>query len=136
MRPGPREGILDMAASCRILVVDSSVARTQEFCGAFAKAGWEIWPGRNVQDALLLATALPFAVVVAHESSTRQHPELWQQLAESAPGACWLVHSDQALQAKPEFRCGMLGSDPALILAVLMLLLESQPAVVSRARAA
>lgn len=121
--------------SCRILVVDSSVARAQELCGTFAKAGWEIWPGRNVQDALLLAARLSFNVVVAHESSTRHHPELWAQLAESAQGACWIVHNSSR-RAEPWFGCAALDSDPVLILAVLMLLLETQPPATVQAQAA
>jgi hypothetical protein len=120
-------------ASCRILLVDSSVPRVQAFCGAFAKAGWEIWPGRNVQEALLLAAGLSFEVVVAHESSTRQHPELWEQLAASVPGACLLLHADDVRRGGAKGG-RVLGSDPALILAVLMLLIEGQP--VTRAQAA
>ena len=121
-------------ASCRILLVDSSIPRAQTLCGTLARAGWEIWPGRNVQDALLLASRLPFDVVLAHEGATRQHPELWEQLAESVPGACWLVHTEDWRRARPHSSCGVLGSDPALILAVLMLALEGRQA--TRAQAA
>jgi len=132
---GPREGAVVMAqASCRILLVDPSVPRAQALCGTLAKAGWEIWPGRNIQDALLLAAGLPFDVVLAHEGTTRLHPELWKQLAESAPGACWLVHTEDLRRHKPQSSRGVLGSDPALILAVLMLVLEERPA--TRAQAA
>jgi hypothetical protein len=98
-----------------------------------AKAGWEIWPGRNVQDALLLASGLPFDVVLAHEASTRLHPELWQQLSESVPDACWLVHTEDARRGQPHSGCGVLGSDPALILAVLMLVLEGRQATHAQA---
>jgi hypothetical protein len=121
-------------ASCRILLVDSSVPRAQALCGTLAKAGWEIWPGRSVRDALVLAAGLQFQVVLAHEASTRQHPELWVQLAESIPAACWLVHGENLRRLDRPAGCGVLGSDPALILAVLMLLLERRPAV--RAQAA
>jgi hypothetical protein len=120
-------------ASCRILLVDSSVPRAQALCGTLAKAGWEIWPGRSVRDALVLAAGLQFQVVLAHEASMRQHPELWQQLAEAIPSACWLVHGE-SLRRSPAASGGVLGSDPALILAVLMLLLEGRPAF--RAQAA
>ena len=121
-------------ASCRILLVDSSIPRAQTLCGTLARAGWEIWPGRNVQDALLLASGLPFDVVLAHEGAMRLHPELWEQLAESVPGACWLVHTEDLRRSKPQSSCGVLGSDPALILAVLMLALEGRYA--TRAQAA
>jgi len=121
-------------SSGRILLVDSSVARAQSFCEALAKAGWEIWPGRSVQDALVLAAGLPFDVVVAHESSTRLHPELWEQLSESVSHACWLVHADNRARIASENSRKVLGSDPALILAILMLLFERRPAV--RAQAA
>jgi hypothetical protein len=120
-------------ASCRILLVDSSVPRVQALSGTLAMAGWEIWPGRTVQDALLLATGLPFQIVLAHEATMREHPELWKQLAELIPAACWLVHGEEQSRLKAG-RGGVLASDPALILAVLMLLLEQQPA--SRAQAA
>lgn len=119
--------------SCRILLVDSSVPRAQALCGTLAKAGWEIWPGRTVQDALVLAAGLRFQVVVAHEGSTRRHPELWDQLAESIPAACWLVYGETLLRSQPTPRCGVLGSDPALILAVLLLLLEGRPAFKAQA---
>jgi hypothetical protein len=123
-------------ASCRILVVDSSVVRAQALCGIFAKAKWEIWAGRNVRDALVLAGGLTFDVVLVHESSTQQHPELWEQLAEWVAGACWLVHAEDAPRGRSKLGCGVLESDPALILAVLMLLVEQGPAVGSCAQAA
>ena len=120
--------------SCRILLVDSSIPRVQAFCGTLAKAGWEIWPARNIQDALVLAAGLPFQVVLAHEASTRPHPELWQQLADSLPHACWFVHAEGSRRSHSADSGAVLGSDPSLVLAVLMLLLEGRAA--SRAQAA
>ena len=130
----PQEGQSRMAqASYRILLVDSSVPRGQTLCGTLAKAGWEIWPGRNVQDGLVLAAGLSFQLVLAHETSIHQHPELWAQLADALPVACWLVYGETRT-ARRQNGAGILGSDPGLILSVLMLLLEAHP--ISRAQAA
>ena len=118
----------------RILLIDSSVVRAQSICDALAKAGWEIWPGRNVQDALVLAAGLPFNAVVAHESLTRLHPELWEQLSESVPQAFWLVHAEDRTRNEAGGSERVLGSDPALIVAILILLFDQRP--VARAQAA
>jgi len=62
------------------------------------------------------------------------HPELWEQLDQSVPHACWLVHAETRMRASGQACSKVLESDPALILAILMLLFERQP--VTRAQAA
>ena len=115
-------------AGCRILVLQSSSVAAEKVKNTLSEAGWEIWPGRSVQDALLLSAGLRFDVVVSEESCAKAHPDLWRQLEDALPEALWIIHRDHSKKRNHRTKetppIGVLGQDSEVLLAIILLALE------------
>ena len=117
----------------RILVLNPSPVRARRLCRKLASAGVETWSGSDVRDALVLAASLQFALVMAEESCTADHPELWQQLGELSPELPVLVYSQGRQPARRSIRTGLLRGSNEVLLAVLLLLFQDGGAVKAHA---
>jgi hypothetical protein len=111
----------------RILVLKSSSSDAKEVRATLSRAGWEVWLGRTVQDGLLLSARLKFDAVIADESCSKSCPDLWHQLEDTLPEALWIIHRDRSsLGHRKQNQANLLGRDSEVLLAVLLLALETK----------
>ena len=113
----------------RVMCLDSSASRLRRLARAIAEAGWEVWPGNDVRDLLLVGMRLHFEAVVADEASTQMFPELWEQAEEVFPEIPLLVHSanGERMPGSPKRTTALSAGEPDMILAMLILLLQAGP---------
>jgi hypothetical protein len=112
----------------RVACIDSSGTRLERLSGTLERAGWEVWPGRDVRDLLLLATRLRFEAIVADEASTLAFPELWEQAQQGLFDTPLLLHSVSGQKQRSSLGVGhgvgVKTDQSEFILLMLMLLLE------------
>jgi CheY-like chemotaxis protein len=112
----------------RILCVDSSVRRLHDLTDTLQKAGFDVWTARGASDAVCLAAALNFDVMVLDQASSLARPEIWSCLADSKPRLPILVHSGSAKGGELCRHLRLVSpsappQNPEVVLALLLLLL-------------
>jgi DNA-binding response OmpR family regulator len=112
----------------RILCVDSSVRRLHDLTDTLQKAGFDVWTARGASDAVCLAAALNFDVMVLDQASSLARPEIWNCLSDSKPHLPILVHSGSAKGSELCRHLRLVSppappQNPEVVLALLLLLL-------------
>ena len=122
--------------SHRILCVDSSPRRLHDLTDTLGKAGFDVWTARGASDAVCLASALDFDVIVMDQASSMARPDVWNCLSDSRPYLPILVHSGPARNNELCRHLRLVSpaaaqQNPEVVLALLLLLLgdgsESRP---------
>jgi len=114
--------------SHRILCVDTSPQRLNDLTDTLQKAGFDVWTARGASDAVCLATALNFDVMVLDHDSSLARPEIWHCLSNSKPQLPILVHSGSHKGTELCRHLRLVASaeppqNPEVVLALLLLLL-------------
>ena len=112
----------------RILCVDSSPRRLHDLTDTLQKAGFDVWTARGASDAVCLAAALDFDVMVLDHASSLARPEVWNCLSDSKPSLPILVHSGASRGTELCRHLRLVPSaeppqNPEVVLALLLLLL-------------